>query len=188
LNRSLSVLLPVHNAQSSLATKVEEILELLPELTERFELLITDDGSTDGTWEAACELARRYPQIRLLREPMRRGAEYAVRQSSSVARGEAVIAHDGEPAIDVRAISRLWRSISSRPDRLEDDGFRLLRPAAMAELRRTAAAVKKGALNGSPYTSPKAPAAASAETPERKARRPNYLSRIRGRSRDVAAE
>jgi glycosyltransferase involved in cell wall biosynthesis len=188
LNRSLSVLLPVHNAQSSLASKVEEILELLPELTERFELLITDDASTDGTWEAACELARRYPQVRLLREPVRRGAEHAVRQSNSIARGEAVIAHDGEPGIDVRAISRLWRSITSRGDRIEDDGFRLLRPAVMAELRQTAAAVKKGALKGSPYTSPQPPQTSHAEAPERKARRPNYLSRARGRTRDVAAE
>jgi glycosyltransferase involved in cell wall biosynthesis len=67
VTRSLSVLLPVHNVQSSLTRSVHEILDVLAELTGRFELVIVDEGSTDGTWDVARELAQLYPQIRLLR-------------------------------------------------------------------------------------------------------------------------
>src|SRR6185503_18980725 len=113
LNRSLSVLLPVHNVQGSLAARIEEILEVLPELTDRFELIMTDHGSTDGTWEVARDLMRQYPQIRLLREPARSGKISAIRPRLDAARGDVVIAHDGGAGIDVRAIARLWRSANS---------------------------------------------------------------------------
>ncbi len=67
LNRSLTVLLPVRDAQSTLAATVTEVLEMASDLSERFELLIIDDGSSDATSEVARELSRHYPQIRTLR-------------------------------------------------------------------------------------------------------------------------
>ncbi len=185
MNRSLSVLLPVHNVQSSLATKVDEILEVLPELTARFELLIADDGSTDGTWEVACELARRYPQVRLLREPIRRGPIHAVRQSALAAKGDAVIAHDGQPGIDVRAISRLWRSIAAAGNRELDDGFRFLKPRAIEELRRSVATTKELVKNDAPSAGRNARSETTSVDPaDRKTPRPNFLSRVKTRVRD----
>ena len=67
VNRSLTVLLPVRDAQSTLAATVAQVLEMASDLSERFELLIIDDGSSDATGEVAHELSRHYPQIRTLR-------------------------------------------------------------------------------------------------------------------------
>ena len=49
VNRSLTVLLPVRDAQSTLAATVTQVLEMASDLSERFELLIIDDGSSDAT-------------------------------------------------------------------------------------------------------------------------------------------
>jgi len=186
LNRSLSVLLPVHNVQASLAARVEEILEVLPELTDRFELIMTDHGSTDGTWEIARELARQYPQVRLLREPARSATASAIRLRLDTARGDVVIAHDGGPGIDVRAIARLWRSANSARTLERDDGFRLVWPNGIEALRRPVAAVKEIARkNMEPEATPRS--AATIDSADRKTRRPNFLSRFGTRVRNFTA-
>lgn len=109
MKRSLTVLLPVHNAQSTLAATVQEILEVVSELTERFELMIVDDGSADATSEVADELTRYYPQVHAVRHGERLGREAAVRAGLRHSSGEIIFVRDETcgPAID--AIPKLWR-------------------------------------------------------------------------------
>lgn len=76
---SLSIVLPVYNAQSALHACIARLLEIAVELSERFELIIVDDGSTDHTMEVAHDLARRYPQVALVRHGQRRGWAAAIR-------------------------------------------------------------------------------------------------------------
>lgn len=87
---SLSVVLPVHNAEATLATHVAHLLDVLPDLARKFEVLIVDDGSTDHTVESADELARQYPQLRVVRHPARQGMSEVVRTSLAKASGELV--------------------------------------------------------------------------------------------------
>ena len=95
LNRSLTVLLPVRDAQSTLAATVAEILEMASDLSERFELLIIDDGSSDATSEVAHELSRHYPQIRTLRHDKPLGEEAALRSGLAQSRGDVVFVRGG---------------------------------------------------------------------------------------------
>ena len=62
---SLSIVLPVHNAEKTLAVKVAQLLDILPDLTTSFEILVINDGSTDHTDEVAYEIAREYPHLTL---------------------------------------------------------------------------------------------------------------------------
>ena len=48
-NKSLTIVLPVHNGESRLTQFAGEILELASELTPHFSILVVDDGSTDDT-------------------------------------------------------------------------------------------------------------------------------------------
>src|SRR3990172_7759911 len=73
LNKSLTIVLPVHNAESRLRTNVRELLELASELTAKFGVLIIDDGSTDATYEVAEELAAHFPQVSVRRHRQCRG-------------------------------------------------------------------------------------------------------------------
>jgi glycosyltransferase involved in cell wall biosynthesis len=105
---SLSVLLPVHNAESVLAEQVCRLLEVLPDLAERFEILIVDDGSTDQTPELAGELTERFPQLRLLRHGRRRGMSAAIAAGMGATSGEFVVVHEGGEPISPRDLRRLW--------------------------------------------------------------------------------
>lgn len=109
LESSLSVLFPVHNAQAHLDAEVTRLLEILPELTPRFELLIIDDGSHDATPEVAQELTSRFPQIRVLRHAQRLGLSEAIRNGLNRTSGEMILIHDGQGGLAPDELPRVWR-------------------------------------------------------------------------------
>jgi glycosyltransferase involved in cell wall biosynthesis len=94
VRRSLSVLLPVTNAQTTLAASVHELLEMAADLGDPFEVLIIDDGSTDATSEVAQELTHHYPQVRLMRRGRSMGLEAAIRAGVERSRGDVVVLRD----------------------------------------------------------------------------------------------
>jgi len=91
---SLSVVLPVQNAEGTLAKQVALLLEIVPDLSDRFEILLVDDGSTDHTLDLAQELARRYPQLRVLRHDRPSGRQAALDTGRSAACSHRVVAAD----------------------------------------------------------------------------------------------
>lgn len=108
MERSLSVLLPVQNAQSTLTSTVMEILDILPELTPRFELVIIDDSSSDATIELAEELAACYPQINVVRHSKPLGREAAVRTGMEHSSGEIVFLRDEQSGLTINEVHKLW--------------------------------------------------------------------------------
>jgi glycosyltransferase involved in cell wall biosynthesis len=111
LERSLSALLPAHNAQSTLAASVHELLEVLPDLTGKLEVVIADDGSTDATIEVADELTTRYPQVIVLRHARPLGRIAAIRTALERSTGEILLIQDEDCGFSVDEIHRLWRAM-----------------------------------------------------------------------------
>jgi hypothetical protein len=90
----LSVLLPVKDAQATLAASVHDILDVVTDSGEQFELLIIDDGSIDATSEVAHELTYHYPQVRVVRHQTPLGREAAIRTGLQRSRGKMVMVGD----------------------------------------------------------------------------------------------
>ena len=108
--RSLTVLLPVVNAQSTLTAAVHEALEVFSELSERLELVIVDDGSDDATGEVAQELSRVYPQVRSIAHAAQLGREEAIRSGLRQTRGEVVLVREETGGMAPDEIARWWRA------------------------------------------------------------------------------
>lgn len=108
LERSVSLLIPVHNAQQALAQNVSAVLDILPELTDRFEVLIVDDGSTDGTDEVADDLARQYPQVKVVRHDQPRGLAESINTALEHSQGEIVFIPDPTQKFEPEALGQLW--------------------------------------------------------------------------------
>ena len=111
---SLSVLLPVKNAQATLAATVQEILDVAADLSEQFELLIIDDGSADATSEIATELTRNYPQVRAVCQGRSIGREAAIRSGLKQSHGDVVLLHEEKGGTPMEEIVWLWRATSPK--------------------------------------------------------------------------
>jgi cellulose synthase/poly-beta-1,6-N-acetylglucosamine synthase-like glycosyltransferase len=94
VERSVSVILPVNDAQATLHDSVQETLDWLADHAAQFELLIIDDGSTDATSEIAHDLTRHYPQVRMISHRTPLGQEAAIRAGLSRSQGEVVMVRE----------------------------------------------------------------------------------------------
>ena len=108
-HQSLSVILPVNNAEATLVNQVEELLDVLPELTSDFEIMIVDDGSTDDTPDIASELAARYPQIQLLRHEHSQGHCAAAEEGVARTSGDVIFVNERSSGICIHDLQRLWK-------------------------------------------------------------------------------
>ena len=109
MHKSLSILLPVHNAQGTLARQITTLLDFLPEISTEFEILIVDDASTDSTEDVALDLARRFPQVRVLRQSQRLGHQRAIEAGLARTSGEIVFINDPGIQLKEAELLRLWR-------------------------------------------------------------------------------
>ena len=107
--KSLSVVVPVHNAERNLALRIGRLLEVLPDLAAKFEVLIVDDGSTDQTEEVALELSNRYPQVRVTRHHQQRGIEASAQTGAARTTGDIVIVHAGQEPVNASQLRRMWQ-------------------------------------------------------------------------------
>jgi glycosyltransferase involved in cell wall biosynthesis len=110
LTASLSVFFPVFNGQAQIAAQLEKLLEVLPDLTPVFDLVVIDDGSTDATPEVVHELSVRYPQLRLTVHPGRWGQAAAMRSGLSHSSGDWILARSEQGELGLGCLPRLWQA------------------------------------------------------------------------------
>ncbi len=108
---SLSALLPVHNAQSTLARAVLDLLDVLPDLTARCRVVIVDDCSSDDTIEVADELAACYPQVKAVRHGTRQRRPAIVATGLAYSDSEIVLLSSVDCTVASDEIRRLWKAI-----------------------------------------------------------------------------
>jgi dolichol-phosphate mannosyltransferase len=86
----LSVVIPAHNEEETVAETVEGIVAALSREQIEHEVIVVDDSSSDGTAAVVAQLAEGNPQVRCLPSPFRNGFGFAVRAGLDAFEGDAV--------------------------------------------------------------------------------------------------
>lgn len=116
----LSIVVPMHNEAGNVARLGHEIAAAL--CGKAFELLLVDDGSTDGTLAEALRLRADLPQLRVIRHPERLGQSAAIWSGVHAARADWVATLDGDCQNDPYDIEALIRAREAD----HDGGVRLV--------------------------------------------------------------
>lgn len=108
---ALSVVIPAYNEEANVEPCYHELVAVLGEGGEPFEIVFVDDGSTDGTREALRRLARVDPRVRVLRLRRNAGQTAALDAGFRASRGRVVVTMDADLQNDPRDIPRLLAAL-----------------------------------------------------------------------------
>ena len=104
---SVSIVLPVYNERDSLPVLWTELEPVLKQCPGTVEVLIVDDGSSDGSADIARDLTHADPRVRLVRLAANAGLTAALLAGFAAARGEHVVTMDSDLQYDPADIPRL---------------------------------------------------------------------------------
>lgn len=110
--RLVSILVPLYNEEEFIGALLQRVLAApLPDGLDR-EIIVVDDGSTDGSGDAAKAVADQHPgTVRLLRHARNRGKGAALRTALADARGEFTLIQDADLEYDPREYARLLKPL-----------------------------------------------------------------------------
>jgi len=127
--QGLSIFFPAYNDSGTIASLVITALRTARELTPDFEVIVVNDGSADKTAEILDELARTYPQVRVVHHERNRGYGGALRTGFATATRELVFYTDGDAQYDPAEMSLLWRRFDETVDLV--NGYKISRSDPM---------------------------------------------------------
>lgn len=104
---SVSVFFPAFNDEGSIETMVEAALAILPCLTDDYEVIVVNDGSSDGTAKILSRLARLHSRLRVIHHPINMGYGGALRTGFLNATKDLVFYTDGDGQYDVNDLADL---------------------------------------------------------------------------------
>jgi glycosyltransferase involved in cell wall biosynthesis len=102
---SLSIVLPCFNEEANVAVAIGNAITAATMCADRYEVIVVDDGSTDGTARAARDLALSEPHVRAIVHERNRGYGEALRTGIRAARMEWVLLADADLQFDLRELA-----------------------------------------------------------------------------------
>ncbi len=112
----LSVVVPVYNEEESLPALVSELHEVLGPAGLSYEIVLVDDGSSDGSYALAKKMAATDPALTLVRFRRNFGQTAAMQAGLDTARGKAVVTMDADLQNDPSAIPQMLAKLEEGYD------------------------------------------------------------------------
>jgi glycosyltransferase involved in cell wall biosynthesis len=103
----LSVVIPLFNEEPNVAPLHAELSAILKSMAVPHEILLIDDGSTDGTFEVLRRIQSNDPRVRVVRFARNFGQTAAFAAGFAYARGQYIVTFDGDLQNDPADIPRL---------------------------------------------------------------------------------
>jgi glycosyltransferase involved in cell wall biosynthesis len=106
-----SIVLPAYNEANRLENAVTKVMKALEEFADSYEIIIAEDGSTDGTDKVAALVSERYQFVKHLHGEKRLGRGTALKNAFKKASGKILVCMDVDLATDVGQLKSLVNAI-----------------------------------------------------------------------------
>jgi dolichyl-phosphate beta-glucosyltransferase len=110
----ISVVIPAYNEASRIRRSLEDVLAYLSRRFERFEVIVVDDGSRDGTADEVSRVS--HPGVRLLRNIENRGKGASVRRGVLEAALDPILFTDADLSTPIEEADRLLEPLRAGYD------------------------------------------------------------------------
>ncbi|KAH9479235.1 Dolichyl-phosphate beta-glucosyltransferase [Psilocybe cubensis] len=146
----LTIVVPAFNETERLPAMMQDTIQHLASVSaglehkRTYEILVVDDGSSDGTSVTALELAKKYPQanIKVVTLEKNIGKGGAVRHGMLYAGGERLLMADADGASRIQDLEELWKAM----DKIAPDNGPGVVVGSRAHLVKSEAVVKRSLL------------------------------------------
>jgi glycosyltransferase involved in cell wall biosynthesis len=107
VNLQLSVVVPVYNEEESVETLCQKLHDALSRIGRSYEIILVDDGSSDGTWDKMVAISRKIPCLKLVRFRRNFGQTAAMSAGFHHAVGDVIVTMDADLQNDPVDIPKL---------------------------------------------------------------------------------
>jgi dolichyl-phosphate beta-glucosyltransferase len=112
----LTVVVPVYNETKRMGERLPQLLAFLHTQDYPYEIVVVDDGSTDGTPELARQMLEGEARATVLEQPRNRGKGHAVKVGMLAAEGRYVLFTDADLSTPVTELDKFWPSLEEGYD------------------------------------------------------------------------
>jgi len=137
MNKLISIVIPAHNEEENIVVIVSRIEQVFNTLAYNYEIIIVDDGCSDGTLSVVQQIAANDPRVFYIELSRNFGHQSALKAGLDSAHGDCVISLDADlqhpPELFVQMIQKWEEGYDVVYTRREDD------PALPASKRKTSA-------------------------------------------------
>lgn len=113
---SISAVFPAYNDGGTIPSMVISALMALGQVTDDYEIIVTNDGSEDYTAEILNEMSERYPELRVIHHPHNQGYGAALRSGFTAATKDWIFYTDGDAQYNPLELSLLVNALTEEVD------------------------------------------------------------------------
>jgi glycosyltransferase AglD len=110
-NKEISILLPAYNEAEQIEKCVLEVEAVVHSFSKSYEIIVSEDGSTDGTDGIVEKMAKRNPCLVLLHSSARLGKGRAIKNALSSSKGKIITFMDVDLATNLECLPQLLRAV-----------------------------------------------------------------------------
>jgi len=112
----LSIVVPAYNEQWRIPSTLIDLLDYLDDSSLSYEVIVVDDGSSDGTSDVVKKFEKIRTQIRHIRIPVNYGKGHAVKTGILNSYGNRVLFTDADGATPIKELERLMAALDKGVD------------------------------------------------------------------------
>jgi glycosyltransferase involved in cell wall biosynthesis len=112
----LSVVIPIYNEAKNVEKLYEKLEEVLSKLDKSYEVLLVDDGSTDGTTDELTEIHKRNSKYKVIQFRRNYGQTAAISAGFDYALGDVIVTIDADLQNDPKDIPKILKKIEDGYD------------------------------------------------------------------------